>query len=94
MEERRVSQDPFLAELAEAIKALERRQEKQDLLNQKILEELKRQNDAVDMRNDKLDELINAWNAGNGILRVIKWAAIVGAAMGTIWAALHGAKII
>ncbi len=94
MEERRVSQDPFLVELAEAIKVLEKRQEKQDQLNQKILEEMKRQNEFAEIRNKKIDELINAWNTGNGILKVIKWTVLLGAALGTIWGILHGEKVV
>jgi len=93
VENRRIA-DTRLDELAEAIKELKERQEQQDALNKQILEQLQKQNESADERNKKLDALIDAWNTANGLLRVIKWLAMVGAALGTIWVALHRGKII
>lgn len=51
--------------------------------------------EAMDHRRDvQVQELIQAFRTGVGVIRVIRWGATLGAALAAIWAGIHAHVII
>lgn len=67
---------------------IERREANAELIV--LRQEVDSLKEAVEQLSDHVKELLEAWNAANGILKLIKWLAVIGGGLATIVAAVKG----